>query len=273
VNTDEAHKFIGTCVLIDPKNHGRDAAWHRGMLIGIDKNDGIVKPKGHKHAIHVELKYLKPWKKGISMNNPEKAEHLFAKNNHKHEEKESSYILKYLSDNGNYFRDKKFIEVPQYKLDSGHFKLREFKLTQYSLTNALRASKKMLSSSKRNLENIEIVHADSGITFMIINKNHKEIAIQETDIVQETTSDPTTQITQPATQSEIQSVTAAQPTIHTQPVSTQDLSFELSELYNLYKIQRESVFLANEMMKNEEIKLLKLELEIDKHLMKKKLGI
>jgi hypothetical protein len=131
----------------------------------------------------------------------------------------------------------------------------------------------MLSSSKRNLENIEIVHADSGITFMIINKNHKEIAIQETDIVQETTSDPTTQITQPATQSEIQSVTAAQPTIHTQPVSTQDLSFELSELYNLYKIQRESVFLANEMMKNEEIKLLKLELEIDKHLMKKKLGI
>ena len=249
---DEANKFIGTCVLIDPRNHGKDACWHRGMLMGVHNNDGIVKPKNHKHCIHVDLKYLKPWKKGISMNDPKKADELFggADKPNNATEVGKNYILRYLSTvSGHYFyySKPKFIEIPNHEFKAAH---KNNEITVYNdVKNACRAGYKILSSKKRGITDLEIFCIDNNSIFNTVYRKISSLEVK--------------------TASESQ---APKPTTIVEPIqSNPGLIKDLNKLFENYKEQKQITLMAHEIAKDEEMKLLKIESDIDILMMENKL--
>lgn len=259
MNIIEARKFINTCVRIDPKCHS-GSAWTRGWLIGVDRTDGIVKPKGHKHEIHIDLKYLQPWKKGVGMNDPEKAERLFSDTDKKENQMIKHYVVRYLSmktgDYSYFTINKKFLQVPHYKHKEMLDIKASFGINFYDkIPNATRSAKKTLASASRNLAEVEVYCIEDDC---VVSKFSK-------------TGEP---VQEPVAQIPI----AAEPP--TEPFTGENfgdivaevkMNKGLSQLLELYVAQRKAVLLVKEMAHEEELKLLKIEADIDIAMMTNKL--
>lgn len=247
MNILEARKFINTCVRIDPKCNGNNA-WNRGWLVGVDRTDGIVKPKGHKHEIHIDLKYLQPWKKGVSMNDPEKAERLFSDINKKDDKMIKHYVVRYLSSvTGNYFyftNDNKFMEVPPYKFKM-MLNVSDSCINFYDdINNSTRAAKKILNAKSRNLTKVEVLCVEDNC---IINEFEKPTYAKPFEDQEDA----------PKTVENI--------------ISEVKIDKDLNQLLELYVTQRRAVLLAKEMEHEEKLKLLKIEADIDIAVMTNKL--
>ena len=256
MNILEAYKFVNTCVRIDPKCNSNNA-WNRGWLIGIDRTDGIVKPKGHKHEIHIDLKYLQPWKKGVSMNDPEKAERLFSKTDKKENEIIKHYVVKNLSfTTGNYFyftRNKKFMEVPQHKFKEMLDINSNSGINFYDkISNAIRSAKKILTANSRNLTEVEVFCVEDNCVIFKFNKKADELIKEPMKVAL--------------------AIPATKPTENFEDIVTEVKTNKgLSQLLESYVIQRKTILLANEMACEEKLKLLRIEADIDIAMMTSKL--
>ena len=69
MNRAEALAWVGNLIKIAPQaqSKGHARTFHRGMLIAVDRDYGIVKPARHQAYERIELRFLRRWRSASLM--------------------------------------------------------------------------------------------------------------------------------------------------------------------------------------------------------------